>query len=110
MKSSDFKSLKEKINSELTNMHNTFLLRGKHYVFHDDEMSEYDSSKHGISFILDMDDIRINKFLLLDLVSENGRTRYTNSKEISSGYYILTNKQKEELVKILNSKSGAIEI
>lgn len=110
MKSSDFKSLKEKINSELENMHNTFLLRGKHYVFHDIEMSENDSSRHGISFIIDANDISVNKFLLFDLVSENGRARYTNSKDISSGYYLITHKQLEELVKILNLKSGAIEV
>lgn len=110
MKPSDFKTFKEKINTELENMHNTFLLRGDHYVFHEKLMPEYDSSNHGISLIFSSDELRVDKFLLLDLITEKGRTRYTNSKTISSGFYRLTYKQKLDLIKLIDLKSGAIEV
>lgn len=108
MKAQDFKFLKEKIEHNIKDVHNTFMLRNAHYVFHDDEMSEFDSSKKGISFIFSSDELRIEQFLLLDLITENGRTRYTNSKNISSGFYLLSQKQKSTLIQLLDEKSGAV--
>lgn len=103
MKVTEFKVLKDKLEKLIENKHITYSIYRVNYILHDNNI-RYDDTKNGIIVRFGNLDVSIIELNLYGLKNENGRSRFTDSKELSYDFFNLTLKQKDDLIELMENK------